>query len=333
MLFGLDTHHYLMLGVHFRLPGIRFITSDLTGHVLDESETFSGEVPSPSDAINAIVEYMGQTRARYRERPLLGIGIATPGFIEPNTGDILTIGRVAGWQNFPVCRRLQAAMGVPVYVANDVDCMAFAEFHHTSESNGRNLAYVGFDEGVKVSLFLAGKLYKSSLGNAGLIASSLLHVEGIPNQQDVKNLLTIIGVSHLFEQQVQGLDVAERQPYMPILAASARRRVSLILNGALAGLPVCEVIAQQVIHALAVAVANVIYVVQPDVVVIGGVFSPMPAELFTSLKVAIAAHLPSLIDNHVMIQQASFSSPNSAAIGATQHFLQSYLNEAPLDIL
>ncbi|MCB9456823.1 MAG: ROK family protein [Anaerolineaceae bacterium] len=333
MLFGLDSGHYIVLGVHLQLPGVRLITSDLTGQVLDETEIFSKEVPSPGDTINAIMEYVAATRARYRERHLLGIGIATPGFIEPNTGDILTIGRVAGWQNFPVCHRLKAATGVPVYIANDVDCMAFAEFHYTNETNGRNLAYVGFDEGVKVSLFLSGRLYKSSLGNAGLIASPLLHVNGIPDQQAVKDLLTIVGVSSRFEQQVAALSEVEQQPYVPLLAANARRRFSLILKGAVDGLPVCRALAHQVIQALAVAVANVIYVVQPDFVVIGGVLSPMPTELFTDLRVAIAAHLPSLIGNHVIIQSASFASLNSAAVGATQHFLQSYLSSITLDAL
>ena len=333
MLFGLDAYNHMVVGVHFQLPGIRLIVSDLNGQVLDEVEVFSKTVLSPNDAINATVEYVARTRATFRDRNLLGIGIATPGFIEPETGSIRTIGRVTGWQNFPVCHRLRAATGIPVYIANDVDCMAFAEFHYTNDTNGRNLAYVGFDEGVKVSLFLSGKLYKSSLGNAGLIASPLLHVNGIPDQQAVKDLLTIVGVSSRFEQQVAALSKVEQQPYVPLLAANARRRFSLILKGAVDGLPVCRVLAHQVIQALAVAVANVIYMVQPDIVVIGGVLSPMPPELFTNLRAAIAAHLPSLIDNHVIIQPASFASLNSAAVGATQHFLQSYLSMITLDAL
>jgi len=333
MLFGLDERQYLMIGVHLQLPGMRLITTDLTGQILDEAELFAKVVPSPGDAINSIVEYAGQVRAHHKAHQLLGIGIATPGFTDPVGGDILSIGRVKGWQNLPICRRLQAALGIPIYVANDVDCMAFAEFQHTNEFGERNLAYVGFDEGVKVSLFLGGKLYRSSLGNSGLIASPLLHVDGIPDRQAVKDLLTIVGVSQLFERYVGALSEADQQPYLPILATNARKRVSAILRSTGDSLPLCQAMAQQVIRALAVAVANVIYIVQPDVIVIGGVLSLMSAELFADLTAAIAAQLPSLIENHVFIQQAKLASPNSAAIGATRHFLQNYLTDAATDVL
>ncbi|NWG15740.1 MAG: ROK family protein [Chloroflexi bacterium] len=328
MLFGLDDRFYLVIGVHFQLPGIRLITSDLAGQVLDESEMFGQVVPSPGDVVNAIAAYVTRIQATYRDRPLLGIGIATPGFTDPDTGDILTIGRVPGWQNFPVCRRLQASTRLPVYAANDVDCMAFAEFQHTNESHEQNLAYVGFDEGVKVSLFFGGKLYKGSLGNPGLIASSLLHVDGVDDRHEVHELLTIVGLNQMFERRMEGLNETERQAYLPVLAASPRQRVPLILMGAVERLPVCREMAQKLIQALSAAVANVIYFVQPDIIVMGGVLSLMPGELFTDLRMAIAAQLPTLMDNHVIIQQARLSSPNSAALGATQHFLQSYLTDA-----
>ncbi len=69
---------------------------------------------------------------------------------------------------------------MPVQIANDIDCMAFAEIQHTGKSLVDNLVYVGFDEGVKASMFLNGELYKGSLGNAGLIVNRLLNVADTP---------------------------------------------------------------------------------------------------------------------------------------------------------
>jgi predicted NBD/HSP70 family sugar kinase len=125
----------------------------------------------------------------------------------------------------------------------------------------------------------------------------------------------------------------EQQAYLPILAANDRQRVSTILQSTAGSLPLCRALAQEVIQALAAAVANVIYIVQPDVIVIGGALGLMSPELYNDLAAAIATHLPSLIDNHVIIQQAKLSSPNSAAVGATRHFLQSYLTDTFADVL
>lgn len=333
MLFGLDDSFYLIVGIHLQLPGIRLITTDLSGQVLDEVDMFDKVVPSPGEAAQALGDYVAQVRRQYPGRPVLGVGIASPGFTDPATGDIISIGRVPGWHNFPICRRLQALTGVPVYIANDVDCMALAEFQHTGESFERNLAYVGFDEGVKVSLFLNGELYRGSLGNAGLIAVPLLHVRDVADQNAVKELLTLVGLSQLFEQRVAVLDAAEQAAYGPILQKNARQRVPEILQGAVEGLPVCYEITQQMIVALAVAVANVVYMIQPDVIVIGGALSGMSGSLSGDLKRAIASYLPRLIDHHVMVQQAALPWPGSAACGATQHFLQSYLNDPGVDAL
>lgn len=333
MLYGLNQRHFLIIGVHLQLPGIRLITTDLTGQVLDESEMFHKVVPTPDEVIGATGDYVERVRSQHHDRMILGIGIATPGFTDPSTGDIVSIGRVPTWQQYPFCRHLVTVTGVPVHVANDIDCMALAEFQYTNESFERNLAYVGFDEGVKVSLYLNGELFKGALGNAGLIASPLLHVPDGIDRSDLSKLLGIVGVSDIFDRHMAALDAEARKPYARIIDASSRRRFHLILQGAITELPVCRRIADDLIAALSAAIANVIYIVQPDVVVVGGVLSLMPSVLFNELAQAVRQHLPGLIGNNTSILLARLSSPNSAAIGATQHFLQDYLSDMTMDVL
>lgn len=333
MLFGLDTSQYLIVGVHLQLPGMRLVVSDLDGRTHDETELFSKAVPSPAQAVDAIVKYVESIRVRFAARTLLGVGIATPGFLDSSNGDVLLIGRVPGWRNFPLARQLQTLLEMPIYVANDIDSMAFAEFHRADNFTERNLAYVGFDEGVKVSLFLRGKLYQSSLGNAGLIASPLLYVEGIPDRQDVRDLLTLVGISQLFQRRIQALTEGEQAAYAPLLALSPRRRVLSILQNDSETLPVCRDLAHQIVLALGSAIANIVLMVQPDEIVIGGVLSQMALPLFDDLRRAISSHLPQLIDHHITIQQGSFSSSSNAAIGAVHHFLESYLSAASAEYL
>lgn len=327
MLFGVDRRYYLIIGVHLQLPGLRLITSDLTGSVLDEAALFRDTVPTPSQALQAVEDYVANIRNRYPDRFILGTGIATPGFTDPVTGDILSVGRVTGWHNLPICHRLREATGVPVTIANDIDCMALAEFQHTGQPLDRNLAYVGFDEGIKVSLFLKGELYQSSLGNAGLISSDLLHVNSIEDRLEVKNLLTIVGINRMFEQRLQVIDETAHQSYAHILEADSRQRVHLILDGAVAELPVCVEITGDLISALSAAIANVVYFMQPDVTVIGGLLGLFPAELFVRLQQAVGEHLPAIIHNSAIVRLARLSSANSAAMGAVHYFVQNHLLE------
>ena len=331
MLFGVDTTRFLLVGVHLQLPGMRLIAADLAGAVLDEIKLFDQVVPTPHEAVQAVADYVFHLRDMFPDRVILGVGIASPGFTDLSSGDIISIGRVPTWENFPVCRRLQAMVDLPVRIANDVDCMAFAEFLHSSEPLDKNLAYVGYDEGVKVSLFLKGELYKGSLGNAGLIASHLLHAGDRPGLQDVHSLLTVIGVNQRFVQSVAALDV--QAPYAEILSTSnPRARFRLILNGDDAAMPLCRALVTDLNAALAAAVANVIHIVQPDIVVIGGLLSAMPAARFAELEADIQAHLPALIGHNAIIRQGKLASQNGAAKGAILHFLQAYLGDPTVEL-
>ncbi|MBI1299086.1 ROK family protein [bacterium] len=326
MLFGADSRRFVIVGVHLQLPGMRLITADLTGDVLDEEKRFDRVTPTPEESILAVVDYVERMRLSFPERVVLGIGIASPGFTERVSGDIISIGRVPTWENFAICRRLQAILNLPVQIANDVDCMAFAEFQHTSEPLEKNLAYVGYDEGVKVSLFLRGDLYKGSLGNAGLIGSHLIHADDRLNADDMHHLLTVAGVNQRFEERVNALDEAGRAHYEPILSTSnPRERFRLILHSADDNNPLCLSIVQDLIVALSAAVANVVLIVQPEVIVIGGFLSALTTPRFAELERAIRGQLPRLISNNALIRQSRFTSQNAAALGASHHFLQIYL--------
>lgn len=334
MLFGSDDRHHAVVGLHLQLPGLRLIMSDLNGQVLDEMELFNEVIPTLNETVRAVSDYITHLHTRFPERHLLGVGIAAPGFIDPASGDIITIGRVPAWRNLPLCRHIKAAISLPVEIANDVDCMAFAEFDYTHESLDKNLAYAGFDEGLKVSMFLNGQIYKGSLGNSGLISSNLLCVNNQPNPEEVRRLLSIIGINHVFEAKIAALNNQTQQQYAHILSISnPRERVRQIISHAHNDLPICQAIARDLIDILSVAIANLIYIVQPDIVVVGGLLSAMPQAIFTDLENCVRAFLPELISNKTVIRKGQLASQSSAAIGATHHFLRIYLNSASSELV
>ncbi|MBK8019916.1 MAG: ROK family protein [Chloroflexi bacterium] len=301
------------------------MTADLTGRVLHEKRIIHAAMPLPDEVLRSISDYVVRVRKEFADQRLLGIGIATPGFLDPDSGDILLIGRVPGWQNFPIGSRLSMQFGAPTRIANDIDCMAFAEFQASGVSFDRNLVYVGFDEGVKASLFLNGELYKGALGNAGLIAGNLLHVEA-DDLQDKQAVLSIHGIVEIFSSKVNSLPTGEQRAYQPLLAIEdPRERFETILRSAAAGLPLCHAVVQLMNQTLAAAIANLIFIIQPDVFVVGGLLAVMPADLFADLEARVRVFLPRLVSHKVMIQLGTRTSPNLAALGAAHYFLDHLL--------
>lgn len=328
MLFGLDESVYAIVGVHLQLPGMRLITADLQGNVIHAEEAFSHDVPKPDETLDQIIAYVNALQQQQTERQILGVGIASPGFTDPQTGDILSIGRVEGWQNFPMCHALKTMLDLPVHIANDIDCMAFAEFQHTGTALDKNLCYVGFDEGVKMSMFLDGKLYKGAFGNVGLIATRL------QDQNPLGDILTIHGVNKIFADKVNALDQSSQAVYDPILAIrDSRQRMQNILEWGVAGDEICADVTQMMIRYLVRSIVMATYLIQPDVLVLGGILSTAPKALYTQIETAIYEALPALFANHLVIRQATLSSPNRAALGASYHFLKTYLLDSNTDPL
>ena len=327
-LFGLDGDYYALIGVHLQLPGMRMATTDLTGRVLHDQRIIHDRVPLPEEVVESISEYVEKVRDVLQGRQLLGIGIASPGFIDPVSNDILLIGRVPGWQNFPICSRVEAVAGVPTSVANDIDCMAFVEFDRTEQALERNLVYIGFDEGVKASLFLEGSPYRGSLGNAGLIASKPLHVEGRDDRAEISEILSVHGFNAVFERRVDQLSPDSGVLYQPIRSAvDPHERFRQIVAADANQFPLCRDVTRLMVQTLAVAVANLIYVVQPDVLVLGGALCNLSPLDVSILEVQIRELLPAIISNHVVIRMSGVTSRNAAAVGAAQMLLEQHIIE------
>ena len=331
MLFGIDNRRYVVIGVHIQLPGLRLIATHLDGQVIHQEALFEKTKPSPREVMEAIQTYIATVQVRFPNQEIVGIGIAAPGYTHPLTGDIISVGRVPSWQDFPICQRLRDTLGLPVVIANDVDCMAFAEFHESGKSFADNLIFVGLDEGVKISMFLNGALYKGSFGNAGLIRAHFLNVPE-PVGQNLEEMMAISGINRIFEELVAGLPTAEQERYADLLTLSHRQRLRSMLKADHLDLPVCVSVMQQLNAVLAAAIANIIYIIQPDHVVIGGMLSAMSPTAFSNLRNEVYAYLPDLFANHVNIQQSQFHSPNTSALGAAYHLIEHLVFAEPSPI-
>ncbi|MFN2303126.1 MAG: ROK family protein, partial [Anaerolineales bacterium] len=328
MLFGIDNRHYLVIGLHLQLPGIRLIAANLSGDVLETKDAFIEMVPEHSAIIQKVSDFIAVIRSKFPERVILGIGIASPGFVDLKTGDIIAIGRVPSWVNFPICRHLSAMTGLPIQIANDVDCMAIAELYQDQRLMQKNLVYIGFCEGVKASLFLGGQLYKGTIGNVGLISADLLHLCNRDSSEELKNLITLPGFIIEFGKRVRKLPV-EKQKYFDMImeAEDQHEQFITILETALSDKVVCYPLVHDLIKAVSIAIASVIFVIQPDVLVLGGLLSSMPKNLFIELENSIRGYIPTLISNNLIIIQGVMDALNIAAIGAVHHFLQTSVSD------
>lgn len=330
-LYGLDRGSYIILGAHLELPGIHFALTDITGEVIDHAY-INGDINlGPNEFIRAISNYTQKVKMQFVSREIIGFGIATPGYVDSVSGDVLSIGRAPNWPNFPLRTRLEAELGLPVVVENDIDCMTLAEING-GEAEIEDLIYIGFIEGVKASMYLNGRLYKGPFGNAGLIGHTTVFPNGPKCSCGKKGCLETIAsvraVNERFDQRTDARKDLEDEHKRIRLMEDRTEKFQAILGAASAGDEICSEIVDSMINALAQAVANLVYLLQVGTLVIGGALSGMPPSLQNKLENEVRSRLPPLLSNHTVIRQAQITPPFAAAAGATHRFFERFITSA-----
>ncbi len=284
--------------------------------------------------MRTVSRYAQRVKTRYEDGELIGLGIATPGYVDPASGDVLSISRAPNWPNFPLRSRLEAELGLPVAIENDVDCMALVEIND-GDSGIEDWLYVGLIEGVKASMYLNGQLYKGPFGNAGLIGHTTVLPDGpicsCGKKGCLETIASVRAVNERFDQRIAAVKDAGVELKRIGLIEDRTAKFQMILQKAGSGDETCSDIVGDMIGALAQAIANLVYLLQVSRLIIGGAISGMHPDLQNHLENEVRRRLSPLLSNHLVIRQAQNTSPYVAAVGASQRLFERLVSSPGFD--
>lgn len=124
--------------------------------------------------VDEVVDLISILAAR-ATAPIVGVGVGTPGLVAAD-GTIVEAANL-GWHDRPLGAELGERTGLPVWVANDADAAALAEFAHLPE--GRDgLAVVRIGAGIGAGLVLGGRPYRGARAAAGEIGHLVVVPDG-----------------------------------------------------------------------------------------------------------------------------------------------------------
>ncbi len=94
-----------------------------------------------------------------------GIGVSSPGPLNPITGVIVAPPNLTGWHNVPLGDILHETFGVPVYVGNDANVAGLAETVMGAAQGYRHVIFMTVSTGIGGGVIIDGKML---LGKTGL---------------------------------------------------------------------------------------------------------------------------------------------------------------------
>jgi glucokinase len=232
------------------------------------------------EAIDAILKTGCEQKAR-------AIGISVPGWVDWKTGTLLNAANLPCWKDFPVAREIQEHHRLPVRVANDAKAAALAEAVWGAGRGYRNMFYVTLGTGAGTGHVVDAKIYMGRRGPGG---------EGGHTTIDFHGPLCGCGKRGCAELYVSG----------PAIARNARERLGKEGNSSpmvkFAGGDAANVTAETVVKAaatgdalarevlaemaehLAIWFGNIIDLLEPEVIVIGGGLAEVAMPLLPEIR-------------------------------------------------
>ena len=114
---------------------------DRDGNVIAGGRTPMVARGSAADGLAAVESAIKAVLAQTPNQKLRGIGICSPGPLDPRTGVVINPPNLPCWRNFPLAESIRNLYRVPVQVENDANAAALAEVKWGAARGFRNAFY------------------------------------------------------------------------------------------------------------------------------------------------------------------------------------------------
>lgn len=217
---------------------------------------------------------------------IFGMGLAMPGLINESTGVNYTIKNRA-YQN--IQERLQERFHCLVYVNNDARMQAYGEFVFGKAAGHTNAMVINWNWGLGLGMILDGKLYNGSTGFSGELSHTKFVEDGDLCICGKRGCLeTVTSVSVLLRLAKEAItEGVVSQLTREFKDKCDDLSVNDIIKAAKGGDEFCIKLLNNAGLALGKALSNTIQLLNPDIIVLGGIVSEANQYVLTPIQQSI----------------------------------------------
>jgi glucokinase len=251
----------------------------------------TGDAATGFAAVKAAVEALFALAPEARSA-VKGIGICSPGPLDPRTGVVLNPPNVPCWRNFPLGAETERAFGKPTKVDNDANAAGLAEALWGAAAGHSNVFYATLGTGIGTGIIFDGKIYWGRTGSAG---------EGGHTTIDYRGPLCACGKRGCIESLCSGPAIALRAR-AKISASSAPTKILEMAGGAVddvkaehvgqafhEGDALAAEVLEETADLLTIWLGNVVDWFDPEIMVIGGGVAQLMSSLFDRMRLNLPA--------------------------------------------
>ncbi|WP_246165421.1 ROK family transcriptional regulator [Arthrobacter yangruifuii] len=263
---------------------------DLMGNVVARRIADTPHGNNPAQVLTAITSQVASllTETGVDRGRVAGLGVATPGPIDRESGTVLDPPNLPGWHRVPLRSGLASSTGLPVLIEKDVSAAAAAEIWVSGRRSTPSFLFVYIGTGIGCAVALDGEVLHGVSGNAGEIGHLVTDASGPECSCGQRGCVAVTCTPRSLVRAAHGPGSAPAVP--PGAPDSAITAAFLdICRSAVSGDEAAARLVDRAAVRTANAVATLAAVYDVDRVIFGGPFwSPLSARYLAAVPAALA---------------------------------------------
>lgn len=275
---------------------------------------------SPQDGFAAVKAAVDAVLELDSALSVRGIGICSPGPLDPHTGVVINPPNLPCWRNFPLASEMARIYGRPVSLDNDANAAGLAEALWGAGVGYRNVFYTTIGTGIGTGVIVDQSVYHGRTGAAG---------EGGHISIDYRGPLCGCGKRGCIESLASGPAIARRAQSK---LQETRKPASLLWEMAAghpdtvtsemvgradaAGDALAHEVLLDTIVVLSVWLGNIVDLLEPDAIIIGGGVAALFRPYFDDIRAQVADNCVNSRAREIPLLAARYGADSGIAGGA-----------------
>lgn len=204
-------------------------------------------------------------------KQIRSLGLGAPGACDPDTGTVIFAPNLV-WKNFPLKKELEKRLPFPVVVENDCNIQTLGVYEKELKARPRNMVGIFLGTGIGAGIIIEGQLYRGFNRTAGEIGHMILEVGGPKCGCGNKGCFEALASrTAIFKRIEAALKEGQKTVLTEMLGPDLESLRSGDLRKAIKRRDkLVERSVEEAAEYTGIAVANIINLLNPEVIVIGG---------------------------------------------------------------
>lgn len=281
-----------VVGLDIGISDVNFVLADFAARVIDEVEVMFDSHQMPSLGIQQIDESLCQliNKAGLKLENIRAIGVGLPGPVLLDKDELTSQMLMPAWENFPVRTHMEDLWHIPVSVNSNAALGALGEWAAGAGRDEQNLAYIKIGSEISTGLMLGGRLYRGTHGYAGEIGHMLVAQDHALCVCGKYGCLSAVAGGIAIARQAREAIYSGRRTQMTDLGPADAITARHVADAARMGDLVAQQLVNQAGRYVGIAAAQLVNLLNPGMLIIGGGISQMGDMLIEPIRQAVREH-------------------------------------------